>query len=119
MRSYCEDHTKLVKGCEPCRLARNAYKKWHEEFCAQRLAADPSLAPHGVYSTYSNWRCRCKACRNAWAEYCRGAREVRVLRLAAGDVDVPHGVYTTYINYGCRCGECVRANSAYRKSVAA
>ncbi len=32
---------------------------------AARLAADPTLAPHGSLSTYNNWGCRCEPCREA------------------------------------------------------
>lgn len=34
-----------------------------------RLAADPSLAPHGELSTYNNWGCRCERCRAARRAY--------------------------------------------------
>lgn len=57
--------------CEPCRLA-------HRELCQQekasrreRLAANPSIAPHGVGATYRNWACRCGPCSAANAEECR------------------------------------------------
>ena len=43
-----------------------------------RLAADPSLAPHGSVSTYRNWGCRCAECTVANTVACR-AYNARVL----------------------------------------
>ena len=37
-------------------------------------------ATHGVYTTYSNHRCRCEPCREAWNAYCTGARRRRLSR---------------------------------------
>lgn len=34
----------------------------------ERLRLDPTLAPHGITSTYSNWGCRCALCTQANAE---------------------------------------------------
>lgn len=39
-----------------------------------RLIADPSLAPHGVPSTYTNWGCRCDECSIAYGDSRRTAR---------------------------------------------
>lgn len=38
--------------------ARNLSRK-------ERLAADPTLAQHGLSSTYTNWGCRCLLCTAA------------------------------------------------------
>ena len=46
-----------------------------------RLKADPSLAPHGVISTYGNWGCRCKACSEAMSLY--SAERYRLRKKAA------------------------------------
>lgn len=74
----------------------------------QRLAADPTLRPHGVKNTYDNWGCRCAPCTAA-----RGAYDAARPRIAAAavfdvapDVDAPHGSFKAF-NSGCRCEECV------------
>lgn len=45
---------------------------------AERLRADPTLATHGLYSTYDRWKCRCDLCTEATRERirlnCLGAR---------------------------------------------
>ena len=47
------------------------------------LIVDPTLAPHGSASTYSNWGCRCDDCRTAHA-----AKDSRTAR-AERDFDEP------------------------------
>lgn len=42
-----------------------------------RLRADPTLAPHGVPSTYTNWGCRCPDCSAAYSESRRTKRTER------------------------------------------
>ena len=55
--------------CEKCfKASRDLAKKNHEER-VKRLKEDPTLAPHGRYSTYINWGCRCERCRNSRDEY--------------------------------------------------
>jgi len=44
---------------------------------ATRLKADPSLAPHGELSTYTNWLCRCRACSDAFNAYKREYRATK------------------------------------------
>jgi hypothetical protein len=34
-----------------------------------RMMVDPTVAPHGVPSTYNNYGCRCDACRAAYADW--------------------------------------------------
>jgi hypothetical protein len=53
--------------CEPCRAAWRTYTSDLRQRLAERLAADPSLAPHGKSSTYTNWGCRCGPCGAAQA----------------------------------------------------
>lgn len=48
--------------CETCRTA-NAVQYRKERLARQlRLAADPTLAPHGNKNTFNNWGCRCDEC---------------------------------------------------------
>lgn len=42
-----------------------------------RLAADPSLRPHGSASTYTNWGCRCEPCSKANTDCLRQWRAAR------------------------------------------
>jgi hypothetical protein len=71
-----------------------------------RLAVDPTAAPHGQNSTYSNWGCRCDECRAAHGEKMIEDRASRIARVEAGSPDVPHGTRSGYSNWGCRCDEC-------------
>jgi hypothetical protein len=62
--------TTYVNGgcrCTPCRQANREYQRKAGQSRAERLAADPSLAPHGSTSTYVNWSCRCPKCSTAWS----------------------------------------------------
>jgi hypothetical protein len=43
----------------------------------ERLAADPTLAPHGVRNTYVNWMCRCEPCTTANTVHFRLRRTAR------------------------------------------
>lgn len=54
--------------CLTCRRKREREAKAARK---AQIAADPSLAPHGVLTTYSNWACRCDKCKTAWSEYMR------------------------------------------------
>ena len=57
--------------CDICRVAnRNACRQASLER-RRRLAEDPSIAPHGVRSTYVNWGCRCEPCSTAHKKACR------------------------------------------------
>lgn len=44
------------------------------------LAADPSIATHGLASTYQNWRCRCRPCTDA-----HSAQMLRLYRARTAD----------------------------------
>jgi hypothetical protein len=59
------------KACRACKDAHNAWAKarWAER--KARIKADPSLAPHGIPGTYSNWGCRCDPCTDAASENTR------------------------------------------------
>lgn len=57
--------------CDECRVAHNARMKRDNARRAERLAADPTLRPHGVYTTYTNWGCRCPECTAANRVRCR------------------------------------------------
>lgn len=59
----CSDASRL--------LARKNYKER-----VDRLKQDPTLAPHGRYSTYINWGCRCELCRDAREEYYKDRESV-------------------------------------------
>lgn len=48
--------------CEPCRIANTKRTRQERQARRERLRVDPSLAPHGRYTTYENWGCRCDAC---------------------------------------------------------
>ena len=69
--------------CEDCRVAHTAYTVVERAVRAERLAADPTLAPHGKRTTYTNWGCRCALCVTANTQ--QDSRKVRRERvLAAG-----------------------------------
>lgn len=57
--------------CDECREANTLRYREERQRRAERLAADPTLAPHGVASTYTNWLCRCGPCSEANADRCR------------------------------------------------
>lgn len=77
----------------------------------ERLAADPTAAPHGVISTYRNWGCRCVQCVQANTLAVANARKAMRERLAADPTLAPHGVNSTYVNWGCRCRHCKDAHA--------
>jgi hypothetical protein len=59
------------KGCRcpACMAAHRVDAQARVERRADRLRADPSLAPHGQANTYTNWGCRCLACARAHNEH--------------------------------------------------
>ena len=54
--------------CMTCRAAHSEYRAQYRAEKKAQLAADPSAAEHGVYSTYANWMCRCDPCKAAAAK---------------------------------------------------
>lgn len=56
--------------CGECRRANTDRHRADRKRMAERLAADPTLAPHGKYTTYRNWGCRCAPCSQAHSERC-------------------------------------------------
>lgn len=60
---------KYSKGCrcDVCRAGNVAYVRRSIGRRQARLVANPTLAPHGRYTTYNNWGCRCDECRGAHA----------------------------------------------------
>lgn len=62
--------------CPLCTKANTDRTRRERQDRATRLAADPSLAPHGSYTTYTNWGCRCAPCVKANSDSCH-ARKVR------------------------------------------
>jgi hypothetical protein len=65
--------TRYVAGCRcsECREANRVYRIADVARRTARLAADPTLAPHGKAVTYSNWGCRCAPCSTAHSARCR------------------------------------------------
>lgn len=57
--------------CAECKKAHTARILRMTADRTRRLAEDPSLAPHGKRSTYSNWGCRCELCTEANTVACR------------------------------------------------
>lgn len=57
--------------CDDCRIAHTKRLAEEREIRRLRLLADPSLAPHGRVSTYTNWKCRCKKCSYANSARCQ------------------------------------------------
>lgn len=56
-------------GCR-CGRCRRGHAELHARMKAARtarLAADPTLRPHGRDHTYSQWGCRCRPCKSAHA----------------------------------------------------
>ncbi len=51
--------------CPECVSAWTQRRADRRTFKANRLASDPTLAPHGVANTYTNWGCRCAPCTAA------------------------------------------------------
>lgn len=77
----------------------------------ERLAADPSCAPHGVWSTYRNWGCRCKPCVQVNTVAVAQTRKTLRERLLADFHAATHGLNSTYLNWGCRCRPCKDAHA--------
>lgn len=77
----------------------------------QRLAADPTCAPHGVHSTYRNWGCRCKPCVQVNTVVVAQTRKALRERLLADPYAAVHGLNSTYLNWGCRCRPCKDAHA--------
>jgi hypothetical protein len=69
--------------CDRCRDGHANYVFAENKKRATRLAADPSLAPHGRVSTYTNWGCRCLVCTVAHARHCRARYLARRARAGA------------------------------------
>lgn len=67
---FTPENTRVVQGgqrqCATCARARQRERGRRR---AELIKADPSLAPHGVVTTYSNWKCRCEPCKAKWSEY--------------------------------------------------
>lgn len=57
--------------CVECTAANTERARRERASRAARLKADPTLAPHGRESTYSNWKCRCPLCYAAHSELMR------------------------------------------------
>jgi hypothetical protein len=51
--------------CDVCREANRVQGAASRTRRYARLAADPTVARHGTYTTYNNWGCRCDVCREA------------------------------------------------------
>jgi hypothetical protein len=69
--------------CDRCRDGQANYVYDEVRGRAARLAANPSLVPHGRESTYTNWRCRCRPCTVAHARQCHKRYLTRRTRAGA------------------------------------
>ena len=69
--------------CKKCREANTKRVRVEQQSRAKRLADDPTLAPHGRRSTYSNWGCRCKSCTKIWVNSCAAYDAARKQRMTA------------------------------------
>lgn len=61
------DRRGYAAGCR-CAQCREGHRISRAELVAarrERLLADPTVRPHGVANTYTNWGCRCEPCRAA------------------------------------------------------
>lgn len=56
--------------CTPCTEAHTTKHYEEHERRRLRLIEDPTLAPHGNPSTYTNWGCRCDPCTEANSAKC-------------------------------------------------
>lgn len=54
--------------CDICTAAHRENVRKARYRRAERLKADPTLAPHGRATTYGNWMCRCDPCTKAWSQ---------------------------------------------------
>lgn len=63
--------------CDDCRTANTERARAEKRSRVARLAADPTLAPHGKASTYNNWGCRCPLCVAANTERGRAYKQGR------------------------------------------
>ncbi len=68
--------------CKKCREANTKRARAEQRRRAKRLVADPTLAPHGRYSTYVNWDCRCKLCAIVHVNVCAAYYVARKQRMA-------------------------------------
>lgn len=83
------------RACDACRKQHNEDIKQGNFQRAERLRADPSLAPHGKVTTYTNWMCRCDPCRASAADQSYQARTDK-------EGDVPPPLFTRKGRYGRR-----------------
>jgi hypothetical protein len=63
--------------CDLCTEAHKHRYRDEKRRRAEQLAADPSLAPHGKYTTYDNWDCRCEPCTKANSDRCAAWKAAR------------------------------------------
>ena len=63
----------------------------YQRRCA-RLILDPTCAPHGSPSTYTNWGCRCDLCTLAYTESRSGAAVLRDFGDDPGEDPVPDDI---------------------------
>lgn len=63
--------------CDACCAANTLRYRDEKAQRAERLAADPTLAPHGKTTTYTNWGCRCEPCSKANADRCAAWKAAR------------------------------------------
>lgn len=66
--------------CAPCTQANTDYRRAERHRRAERIQEDPTLAPHGRVTTYTNWGCRCAPCSEANAARCREQNKKRSRR---------------------------------------
>lgn len=75
---FTPQNTRRVSGSRICITCARARQREKGRKRAELIKADPSLAPHGVLTTYSNWRCRCADCKAVWSAYMREYHQRRV-----------------------------------------
>lgn len=55
--------------CPPCAAIASLREAAGRRLRIARLAADPSIQPHGCENTYKNWGCRCLPCHEAASDH--------------------------------------------------
>ena len=61
----CDGYVNHGCRCDDCRAAWRAYNRKRRAERRALIAEDPTVAIHGLNSTYTNWGCRCPRCTDA------------------------------------------------------
>ena len=99
--------------CDPCKSAKNDYKKEYNKNKLEEIQQDPEHSFHGTIQGY-NIGCRCDPCKSAKNDY---KKEYNKNKLEEIQQDPEHSFHGTIQGYdiGCRCDPCKSAKNEYMR----